>query len=121
MHKFWAEMVLAIIGIIAGVAFQLNWWAAKGWFDSLESPSHLIFLLRTGLLATAALFGLRAAVRWAVGRMPLPVGMKSHYRKYDTLTYSVFLLFLAGAGGVNQLSIPFFYIIGFAFLGAQLL
>jgi len=121
MHQFWAEMVLAIIGIIAGVAFQLNWWAAKGWFESLDHPASLVWLFRTALLATAVLFGLRAAVRWAVGRLPLPSRIKSNYRKYDTLTYFVFVLLLAGAGGINQLSIPFFYIIGFAFLVAQFL
>ena len=121
MHKFWAEMVLAIIGVIAGAAFQLNWWAAKGWFESLNHPASLVWLLRTALLVTVALFGLRTALRWAVGRLPLPSRIKSSYRNYDTLTYSVFLLFLAGAAGINQLSIPFFYILGFAFLGAQLL
>lgn len=83
--------------------------------------SSLISLLWTALLSTAVLFALRTTVRWAVQQLPLPSRIKSNYHRYDTFTYSVFLLFLLGAGGINQLSIPFFYILGFAFLAAQFL
>jgi len=114
------QVILIVIGAISGLAFQFDWWAAKGWFGSLQNPSSLIFLLRTALLSTVALFALRTAVRWVVQRLPLPFRIKSNYPRYDTLTYSVFLLFLLGIGGI-QLSIPFIYVLGFAFVAAQLL
>jgi MFS family permease len=118
LSRIWPQLVLTVIGTISGLAFQLNWWAAKGWFNAFESSSVLVTLVRVALVATAALFVLRMTMRWAVQRLPLPSCIKSNYQRYDTLTYSVFLLFLAGAAGI-RLSIPFVYILGFAFLGAQ--
>ena len=118
--KIWPQLVLLFIGAISGLAFQLNCWAVKGWFDAFESPSVLVKLVNAALVATAALFGLRTTLRWAVQRLPVPSAIKSNYHRYDTLTYAVFLLFLAGAAGV-RLSIPFVYMLGFAFLGAQFL
>jgi hypothetical protein len=83
MQAIWSHLVLSIIGAISGVAFQLDWWAAHGGFDSLQSPSIVIKLVRSALVATAVLFGLRTTMRWAVHRLPLPGRVKSDYR----LTY----------------------------------
>jgi hypothetical protein len=120
MQGIWSQLVLGIIGAISGFAFQLDWWATLGRFDSLQSPSILIKLARSALVATAVLFGLKTIMRWALHPLPLPDRAKSDYRKYDTLTYPVFLLSLSGAVGI-QLSLPLLYILGFAFLAAQFL
>jgi spermidine synthase len=120
LSRIWPQLVLIMIGASSGLAIQLNWWAAKGWFDAFERPSALVTLVRTALVATAAMFGLRMTLRWAVRRLPVPSGIKSRYRQYDTLTYAVFLLFLTGVAGI-RLSIPLVYILGFTFLGAQFL
>jgi hypothetical protein len=79
--RIWPQLVLAVIGAISGLAFQLNWWAAKGWFDSFESPSVLINLVSTALVVTAALFGLRVTMRWAIRRPPVPSRIKPNYRQ----------------------------------------
>ena len=77
-------------------------------------------MLRSAALMAAALIGFRALMRKVVLRLSLPAGVTQDYCRYDSLTYGVFLLPLAGAVGV-QLSLPFLYILGFAFLVAQAL
>src|SRR5712691_3448114 len=120
MQGIWSHLVLSLIGAISGLAFQLDWWAAYGEFDALQNPALLVKLVIRTLVTIAVLFGLRTTMRWGVHALPLPHRLKADYRKYDTLTYLVFLLFLSGAVGI-QLSIPLLYILGFAFLAAQCL
>ncbi|HEV8356020.1 MAG TPA: fused MFS/spermidine synthase [Gemmatimonadales bacterium] len=112
------QLTLILIGVASGVAAQLDWWAARGRFQAFDRPAYPLFLLRTALLATAALFGLRAGVRWLVGRLPLPRTLLGEYRKHDSLTYAPILLLWAGVVGI-QLSIPFLYLLGLTFLIAQ--
>jgi spermidine synthase len=114
----WPQLVLIVIGTISGVAFQLDWWSVLGRLGALEHPLAPLKLVRAALITTAFLFAIRTAMRWGVQQLPVPSHFKSKYRDYDTLTYSVFLFFLAGAAGI-RLSIPFFYILGFVFVAGQ--
>jgi len=115
-----SNFLLIAIGIVSGLAVQMDWWAATGTFDALHPGARMLAMLRSAALMGAALFGLRALMRKIVLCLSLPAGVKTDYCRYDWLTYGVFLLPLAGAVGV-QLSLPFLYILGFAFLAAQAL
>ena len=115
---FRQHLLLMAIGIVSGLAVQMDWWASTGTFDAVPQGEKILAMLGAAALMTAALLGLRALVRRVVLRLSLPVGVKHDYGRYDSLTYGVFLLTLTGAVGV-QLSLPFLYILGFAFLLAQ--
>jgi spermidine synthase len=107
-----------VTGMVAGMALQLDWWAARGWFGPLGSLSSLTRLVAVGSIGATILFGMRGSARWIVRRLPLPPVVTSGYPRFDSAAYWVFLLLLLGAIGI-QVSIPFLYAVALLFLASQ--
>jgi spermidine synthase len=117
-RRRWPHVFLLVVGILVGVAAELHWWAAIGWFGPLRGLAPLRSLVIAAGAGAAAVFALRAMVRWVVRQLPLSPGVRSDYRAYDSLTYASFLLLFLGAVGI-QLSIPLLYALGLLFVAGQ--
>ena len=109
---------LIFIGIITGIASQLNILSVYpiGELSSLTIFSRIAF---GATLFPFLLLGLRKIIRRIVSRSELPNMLQERYKKYDTFTYTVFLLSLFGAVGM-QFTVQVVILMIFIFLSLQI-
>ena len=101
----WLHKLLVFFGAVTGASVQLN-LIASGENVGPITDAMVIFRMMIGANLFAVLFWiLRSVMRWLVRFLPLSPAAWSHYLKYDTFTYGVFLLMLLGAVGI-QLILP---------------
>ncbi|HEU4537094.1 MAG TPA: methyltransferase domain-containing protein [Polyangiaceae bacterium] len=109
-------MLLTIIGIFFGISVAANVHALSG-----EPDGHFAVWAAAGAVGgVGLLFGLRAWVRRRVRSAFAGSPRVTDYERRDTMTYSTFLLALAGWGGA-RVSVPAAYLLAAAFCAAQAL
>lgn len=106
-------------GIISGASVQLNRLVA----NSHPDETSIAVLLRQVTLGAITfpilLWAIRKIIRRIIERSALPASVRENYKKYDTITYAVFVLTVFGAIGI-QFSLPIAVMIIFIFLVVQL-
>jgi len=116
-REHWSTVLLIIIGIISGISVQLNRLTD---YSGMIGSDMLVSHIAIGVIVfPILLWGIRKIIRRVVDSSGLPASVKDHYQKYDTLTYTVFLLTAFRSIGV-QFLFPVVLAIIFIFLLAQL-
>ena len=114
-----ADRLLVVIGAVGGACVALARLASM---DGVAGTSWLMVLLQVAVAAqggAALLWVVRAALRALVGRATSSHAVREAYARADTATYTVFLLTLATAIGV-QLVAPVVWTLLGIFVAAQL-
>lgn len=113
-----ADRLLVVTGSVSGATIALSLLASS---SSVTGVSWLMVLLRATVAAqggAALLWVVRAFLRWVVGRVARSHAVRDAYARADSPTYTVFLLTLSTALGV-QLVPPVFWTILALFVAAQ--
>lgn len=112
------DRLLVVIGMASGASVALGSLASS---RSTDGVSWLMVLVQATVAAqggAAVLWIVRRMLRWAVGRVSASHAVLDAYRRKDTATYTVFLLSLATAVGV-QLIAPVTVVLLACFVMAQ--
>lgn len=115
-----SHILIVFSGIVCGIAIQFNWLSADDRFLKLSNLNAVLRIVSSAVIIPVLLLGLRASLHWCVRRSQLSDSVKEFYRKYDALTYTVFLLFVLGAVGIIFTK-PIVFIIILLFLLLQFL
>ena len=114
-------ILLILFGTLANMSIQLSWMAVYSQSNQI-SDNLFLFRIITGSLAfSLMLITLRSITRKLIKYLPFSRNLLEKYRKYDTITYSVSLLFLLQAIGIRIISIPMLYVLGISFFASQFL
>lgn len=107
-----------VTGAVSGACVALSRLASA---TGAEGTSWLMVLIQAIVAAqggAAVLWVVRATLRWLVGRVSGSHAVRDAYMQNDTATYTVILLTLATAIGV-QLVAPVLWLLATLFVGAQ--
>jgi len=112
------QTLLLLIGIVSGLAFQLNWLADKPVI--LFNNFTILLRLPVGVVVfLVLLLSLRELLWKIIRRSSLPARVKDRYLRHDTLTYTVLLLPVLGSIGIQFTAPAFGALMVLAFLAAQ--
>ena len=113
-----ADRLLVVTGAVCGACVSLSGLASA---TGPEGTSWLMVLIQATVAAqggAALLWLVRALLRWLVGRVSGSHAVRDAYMRDDTATYTVFLLVLSTAIGV-QLVAPVIWLLLALFIAAQ--
>ncbi|MEO6098323.1 MAG: fused MFS/spermidine synthase [Fibrobacteria bacterium] len=110
-------IIVLFFGAVAGISSYFNNLACAG--NGLPSLSgKALSITVAAALGALAVWAIRIATHLILRNTLTRSGVRERYARYDSWCYSVFLLSVSGAAGV-QLSVPVVYLSALAFLAAQ--
>lgn len=115
-REMWSQILIVSFGIVSGISIQLNRLADS---EKMTIDRFLLHAALGTVIFAGLLWGIRKMTGRIIERSALPVSVRDNYKKYDTITYAVFLLTIFGAIGI-QFSLLIVGSIIFIFLILQL-
>jgi spermidine synthase/MFS family permease len=117
-NAVWQDLLLVVIGVVFGIASQL---------DTLIYPGHdyslitiILILMLFSCITTFFVFLLRKIVRDYVGKLPFSLSVAEQFKRFDTYAYTVLFYPLLRCIGIQFNSLFVVYIVAFLFIATHI-